>query len=409
MATTIISNSAWAKVLHGQNKLEFESLSLKILLAKSRLRLKREPDDFDKCINELNLLIKIQSNLPSLQRDIKKIIAHNESFVEGKLYSLDETISLIESGAFVTIAADEQLLKQLPQGNWIGGTIPYFMTTEGGLTSKEKLFINEIPSFIKEITIKEYTASTISTIYKDCPLNGFSIVIIPASSSVHFKFALEAPHFEDFATRPLIGWISGVLLSEINNLSPKIFCGTTQKSSDSKAVVMHISLPPEKYAELFIVNIFEQNNSDSISFPEDGFKIKDVLVNNVRMNFTDYLLQNNIDTRMPLVADYYGVSINISFQNIDTEKKEVTMYAPVLKNTKYKIAKPIDDFASAFESHIKNIDTQSIVFSCNCILNYLYGELEGKKTALITGPITFGEIAYQLLNQTMTYLKISSY
>ena len=44
------------------------------------------------------------------------------------------------------------------------------------------------------------------------------------------------------------------------------------------------------------------------------------------------------------------------------------------------------------------------VFTCNCILNYLYANLEGKKTGSIVGPITFGEIAYMLLNQTMVYL-----
>ena len=47
-----------------------------------------------------------------------------------------------------------------------------------------------------------------------------------------------------------------------------------------------------------------------------------------------------------------------------------------------------------------------VVFSCNCILNYLYSELEGKKTGSFVGPITFGEVAYQLLNQTLVYLKI---
>jgi hypothetical protein len=36
----------------------------------------------------------------------------------------------------------------------------------------------------------------------------------------------------------------------------------------------------------------------------------------------------------------------------------------------------------------------------------LYSELEGKKTASIIGPITFGEIAYQLLNQTLVYAEI---
>ena len=33
-------------------------------------------------------------------------------------------------------------------------------------------------------------------------------------------------------------------------------------------------------------------------------------------------------------------------------------------------------------------------------------KLEGKKTGAFTGPITFGEIAYQLLNQTLVYLEV---
>jgi len=48
----------------------------------------------------------------------------------------------------------------------------------------------------------------------------------------------------------------------------------------------------------------------------------------------------------------------------------------------------------------------NVVFSCNCILNYLYSELEGRKTDPFVGPITFGEIAYQLLNQTLVYMEV---
>jgi hypothetical protein len=46
------------------------------------------------------------------------------------------------------------------------------------------------------------------------------------------------------------------------------------------------------------------------------------------------------------------------------------------------------------------------VFACNCILNFLYSGLEGKITEGMYGPITFGEIAFQLLNQTLVYLDV---
>ena len=43
-------------------------------------------------------------------------------------------------------------------------------------------------------------------------------------------------------------------------------------------------------------------------------------------------------------------------------------------------------------------------FSCNCILNFLYANLEGMRTGEATGPFTFGEIAYIQLNQTLVYV-----
>jgi len=185
--------------------------------------------------------------------------------------------------------------------------------------------------------------------------------------------------------------------------------GDSLKISDSTAVAMHVSLPKERYAELMIVNMFEQSDGDLISFMDDGFSVTNAYVNGKMMNFADYVISNKIDTRLPLVADYFGALINISFQNIDKMAKKVDFYAPVFKGVQYKLAAPVNDYVKSFTSQMKGIETDSIVFSCNCILNYLYCDLEGKKTADITGPITFGEIAYQLLNQTMTYLKIGKY
>ncbi len=39
-------------------------------------------------------------------------------------------------------------------------------------------------------------------------------------------------------------------------------------------------------------------------------------------------------------------------------------------------------------------------------MNFLYGELEGQRISDLQGPVTFGEIGYQLLNQTMVVLRI---
>ncbi|HXZ96426.1 MAG TPA: hypothetical protein VEG37_05180 [Burkholderiales bacterium] len=59
---------------------------------------------------------------------------------------------------------------------------------------------------------------------------------------------------------------------------------------------------------------------------------------------------------------------------------------------------------AAFKSGTSGISSD-IPFARNCALNFLYGKLEGAQAGL-PGPCTFGEIAYQLLNQTMVYLVV---
>jgi hypothetical protein len=117
-------------------------------------------------------------------------------------------------------------------------------------------------------------------------------------------------------------------------------------------------------------------------------------------------MSNKVDIRLPLVSNYNGTMVNVSFQEIIEQEKTVNFYAPVFKNIEYKLASPINDYITEFTKHLLD-EQKSPVFACNCILNYLYSELEGKKTGAITGPVTFGEIAYQLLNQTLTYLNIN--
>ena len=88
---------------------------------------------------------------------------------------------------------------------------------------------------------------------------------------------------------------------------------------------------------------------------------------------------------------------------IDEQNKKVIFYAPIFKNREYKFAQKLENYIEKFNFAIKDIG--KVDYACNCILNYLYGGLEGQKINL-PGATTFGEIAYQLLNQTQIYLKI---
>ena len=321
------------------------------------------------------------------------------------IYSVQEAARKIAGGQNLIISGDEQALAQLPRGSWIGGTIPYFVGEEGGLFSQDRVLITEWPAAVEGADVKVYTPETVARVYADIPDRGFAFVMIPAMSKTHLTFAVEAPGFDQFAMRPLLGWITGVNLAELGKTAPKVFVGSTGEIVQEGCVAMHVRLQPGKLADLGIVNLFRQGQGDSIRFATTGFGAKDAVVNGKRENFADYLERIQADVKLPLVADYLGAMINVSFQNVDKAKKEVAFYAPVFAGVEYKLAAPVGDYVQDFAAHIP-LGLEHVAFSCNCILNYLYSELEGKKTGAFVGPITFGEVAYQLLNQTLVYLKI---
>jgi hypothetical protein len=317
--------------------------------------------------------------------------------------NLSELTEKIEAGEFLIVACDESILSQLPSGNWIGGSIPYFMGDDGGIVSRDIIFVHTI-SGCAQPRITPYDVNSISRIAQDAPDNGFTITILPAGSAVHSEYAENAPSFPNMFFSPIIGWVAGVHLDEVTNNTAKTVFGPGGMLMNDKAVAMHVSLPENQFANIHIVNLFEQGSGPKISFPNTGFKVDTCKVDGVEMNFTEFLSSNNIDTRLPLVADYNGINVNVSVQNINST--DVDLYAPVFGEVEYQFANPVADYVGTFNQAISAEESASSAFSCNCILNFLYSELEGKKTGSLTGPIVFGEVAYQLLNQTLVYMTL---
>lgn len=322
------------------------------------------------------------------------------------LFSVDEVKAMILAGDQLILSGDEQALRQLPAGSWIGGTIPYFMAEQGGRFTQSQIYVTPLHDYMKIDSIRVYDEHTIEHIFADVPGNGFGLAIISAFTQTHAAFALNAPKYQEFAVKPIVGWISGVALEELGRVTPKVFDGREGKAIENGAVVMFVALPADKAPEIDILNIFETGEGDVITFPKDGCEIGDAYVNGAKVDFATYVTEKSLDIRLPLVVDSAGAMINISFQAVDPVKQVVKLYAPVFKGFEYKHAKPIDDYVRQFTQRMPSSGSDQIFFSCNCILNYLHSELEGKQTGGFTGPVTFGEVAYQLLNQTMVYLKI---
>lgn len=322
------------------------------------------------------------------------------------MYTPEEVSDLINQGKTMLLAGHESLLQKLPKGNWIGGTTVYFMSEKGGMISENLIQVTEMPSCISEVLFKYYDTSTIKNIYKDAYENGFSVVIIPAFSPIHFESAGSIPLYDDFATKPLVGWIAGVDLAKASVEKAKVFLGTEQTVSDNLAVAVHFKLSDGKFAEASIINIFTQGNGDEIEFSETGLEVKNAIINGKSMNFVDYLINNKIETKFPLVANYNGTMMNVTFRKVNTANKTVSLFAPVFKGVVYKLGHMTGDYIEEIVKQTLKAGNIDYTFSCNCVSNYLGSNLEGKQTGNITGPMTFGEIAYQLLNNTMVNLEV---
>ena len=335
---------------------------------------------------------------------------NDKMLTNGTLVNLEKASELIKTGKFYACAADEDMLKKLPSGNWIGGTSPYFMGQDGGEVSQEKIYIQEIPTFpdSPKPKIVEYNENKLPKMVIDAAEHGFSILLIPGNSQIHYSFAENAPDYDEMYMKPFAGWITGAILDKFaaGDQTSKVFNGITGQSANNHAIAMHCSLPDNKVATVGIVNLFQPNRDKLIHFDKTSiFNITDCKINGNPANLYDYIVKNKIDIKSPLVGDYHGTMINVTIFSVNHDEQDVTLGAPVFPGIDYYFANPVGDYPKEFKAALPN-DISHIGFSCNCLYNFLYGELEGRKTANITGPMSFGEIAYQLVNQTMVYIQI---
>lgn len=325
-----------------------------------------------------------------------------------ELISVAAAAELIRAGVPLSLAGPESALAQLPPGNWIGGTIPYFMVAGGGTVVTEgKVFATDL-SRVGKVRVAHYPTDALGEITRQAPANGFSLAILPAGSPAHQRYAAEAANYEDAFLKPTVGWVSGVHLSRLGIDLPKVFDGRTATAHADGAVVAYVELPADKMASVEIVNLFEPDTQgDLLRFDETSFTVGECLVNGERQPLAAYLQAKGLtEGKLPLVGDFAGAHVNVSLQSVDLDTNRVSLYAPVFPGVDYRFAKPVADYAGAFRARLAEVDAAGVVLGCNCILNFVFGELEGKAIGGVEGPVTFGEIAYQLLNQTLVMVRV---
>ena len=323
------------------------------------------------------------------------------------LISVQAAAELIRQGVPLSLAGPESALDQLPAGNWIGGTIPYAMPASGGVVmADDQVFATNLSS-VGQVQVACYGPDELPGIAGHAPDNGFSIAIIPAFSQCHQRFAADAANYDGAFLKPTVGWVSGVHLSDLGRAVPRVYDGRSATKHEDRAVVAYVSLPADRIVSVDIVNLFEPDGADLLRFPASGFTVGDCLVNGESTNFAGYVRSRGLEGgALPLVGDFAGAHLNASLQTVGDAGGEVALYAPVFTGVDYHFAKPVGDYAVAFRERLGVQDSSGAVLGCNCILNFVFGGLEGKAIGGVPGPVTFGEIAYQLLNQTMVVVRV---
>lgn len=325
--------------------------------------------------------------------------------IEKKLYSVEEVSDFIRQGHTMVLSGDENLLSQLPRGNWIGGTIPYFMSDAGGTHTHDRIFVDDFSPYAGHFKIKSFTKKNIRTITSEGYNNGFVFLILPFGKPIVFDFTLNSLNYPDVFKNPLLGFIAGVDLDLAGTVDAKVFNGLAGQNSRDGGVALFVELPENYIARVEIVNIFNQDpGSDEIHFFTDSNVQSECLINGVPGNIYDYLADREWNLSLPLIANCSGAFINRDLQLMDATSRSVTFYAPVSRGETYKLALPINNYQKTFIDRSPS-NISDVIYSCNCVSNYRFGNLQGKKLGLL-GSMTYGEIAYQLLNMTQIYLVI---
>ena len=329
------------------------------------------------------------------------------------LFTVQEVAAMIEKGDCLLLAGDSALLKVLPKGKWIAGVTSQFIEMGKELIStREKIFVHDVTDIAAAVKFQIYDVSTIHSIFDDAFENGFSVLITPFDCDVKNEYALNCMNYSNFANRSVCGWISvtPTYTGDPQDVS-LVFSGESGLSYDQAGVVMHIAIPPEKYAEIHTFNPFVHEEGDLIYFEKSGTQIENVLINGIRQNFKQYMIDRKIDrspkTNNVLVGDYSGMFINtiILPEFGETQEENIVMLgSPVFKGISYRFAKQNSDKSYVNMKHIED----EIVFSFSCATNFVFPDDFKKYLTQTNGPFVYGEFAYFLLNHNTVYVTVGN-
>jgi hypothetical protein len=325
---------------------------------------------------------------------------------------------MIREGRVLLLAGTEKDLSTLPGGCWIGGTAGHFVTPQGGVAADGQIFYTDFTDIADGASWRSFDDGDIHEIAQYYPENGFAILILPGFSKLLGKVAGRIMEFDGLYNVPLMGWVSAVSLAGLPHVLPQVlpktFAGGPTRY-DERAAVLYVSLPAQYFAQLQIANLFGPGTGPEIRFLQPGqFSDGDCLIGGVRRNLAQYIVEHGIDRRLPLVADHEGALLNVAILLADAATGRVMLLSPVSPALTYRFAEEVLDYEAEFARAAAEIELDQAAHACICALHYHYAGLtqlpnsKGIPTGgpAITAPVTFGQIAYTVLNQTLACLTI---
>jgi hypothetical protein len=317
--------------------------------------------------------------------------------MKNQILTLQETAALIEAGEILAVAGPDALLSRLPAGKWIGGSAAFAVTETGTQALTDRLHVTTFPEALGAV-LRHVPTERMETLAAGYLPEGVTVAVIPGFSTAHKEFAAKAASYTGLFNQPLIGWVAAVAPEEIGRATPAAFDGALGKRVTDGVLLMHI-LTEGTVTALDIVNPFlpSDNPATTFRFAQSGFTVTEAIVGDRTVPLAAYLIERGIDTRLPLITEQAGARVNLSFRSVDPEAGTVSFLAPVMAGAVYRLARPLADPAAAFAG------PGGEGFACHGIGAHLG---EGSFRGTPSGPVTFGEIAYILLNQTSVRLSL---
>jgi hypothetical protein len=323
-----------------------------------------------------------------------------------RLETVDAVAARIRRGESLLLSGDPQLLAKLPNGNWLAGSIPYFHDAQGMRESREVIGVDTLPREATGMRIEVLSATEVASVAQRAQPGEYVYVIAPAFSEAVNAFVAQEHEIPGLLNQPVVGWVSGVALSEIGATKPVVVDGRTGTIHDNALVCAYIALPRFVRPVAKIVNVFTPGDGPTIEVENDGTTHTYVIADGKRRLFADILKETHHDVRFPLVTNSVGARFNVSFQSVEESTGEVKMFLPLIPGIEYRLAKPLTDYRQALVDTIAREQPADPAHTSFCVLHYAHGSLANHHIGNFHAALAFGEIAYIMHNQTVVFLSI---